>query len=220
MIIGTQELFLLIIPIVVLIIYVLNRLGFSVREGPPIELDKLKDKSNRFSSLLGKLEERFASGEISEDQYKRLSGKYKTETENIKNKIIEKELIYDAGIEESDSDEIKYDNQEKKGDITSAFLWMLFLSIILFWAPVIGPLLAGFVGGRKAGGIGNAILAALLPAIIIFFIFTTIMAPLFNELLGPLGMLLGTAIGGTMGIIVLIDSTVLIIGAIVGAITV
>lgn len=28
---------------------------------------------------------------------------------------------------------------------------MFILSILLFWLPLIGPLVAGFVGGRKAG---------------------------------------------------------------------
>ena len=40
---------------------------------------------------------------------------------------------------------------------------MLVLSVLLFWMPILGPLIAGFVGGRKSGSVGNAILAALLP---------------------------------------------------------
>ena len=39
---------------------------------------------------------------------------------------------------------------ENKGSITIAILWMLFISVLLFWLPVIGPLIAGLVGGKKA----------------------------------------------------------------------
>ena len=45
--------------------------------------------------------------------------------------------------------------------------WMGGLSLLLFWLPVAGPLIAGFVGGRKAGSIGRAILAVFLPAVLL-----------------------------------------------------
>lgn len=54
----------------------------------------------------------------------------------------------------------------RQGSIASAVIWMTILSLLLFWLPVIGPLIAGFVGGRKAGSVGGAIIAAFLPAII------------------------------------------------------
>ena len=53
------------------------------------------------------------------------------------------------------------------GSIAKGMVWMLVLSILLFWLPLAGPLIAGFVGGRKSGGVGNAILAALLPGLLI-----------------------------------------------------
>jgi hypothetical protein len=55
---------------------------------------------------------------------------------------------------------------QNRGSIGRAILWMFVLSILLFWLPIIGPFIAGFVGGRKAGTLGNAIVAAFLPAII------------------------------------------------------
>src|SRR3712207_9056820 len=48
------------------------------------------------------------------------------------------------------------------GSIGSATLWMAGLSVLLFWIPTLGPLIAGFVGGRKAGGVGPAIVAAII----------------------------------------------------------
>ena len=43
-------------------------------------------------------------------------------------------------------------NESNHGSIISAVLWMLLISVLLFWLPFIGPLIAGFVGGKKAGG--------------------------------------------------------------------
>jgi hypothetical protein len=54
----------------------------------------------------------------------------------------------------------------REGSILSAVVWMTILSLLLFWLPVIGPLIAGFVGGRKAGTVGNAIIAVFVPGIL------------------------------------------------------
>lgn len=43
---------------------------------------------------------------------------------------------------------------EKKGSILSAIIWMFLISLFLFWLPFAGPLIAGIVGGKKAGGVG------------------------------------------------------------------
>jgi len=55
-------------------------------------------------------------------------------------------------------------SQKRPGNIVGASLWMLFIALLLFWAPFIGPLVAGVVGGKKAGDIGCAIIAVFLPA--------------------------------------------------------
>jgi predicted branched-subunit amino acid permease len=44
--------------------------------------------------------------------------------------------------------------------------WMGGLSLLLFWLPVFGPLIAGLVGGYKAGRAGRAVLAVFLPAVL------------------------------------------------------
>lgn len=54
-----------------------------------------------------------------------------------------------------------------KGSITGAFLWMTVLSVLLFWLPLFGSLIAGVVGGKKAGGAFKAVLAVFLPALIL-----------------------------------------------------
>ena len=54
-----------------------------------------------------------------------------------------------------------------KTRIVAGAVWMFVISVLLFWLPVVGSLIAGVVGGKKAGGVGAAIIAALLPAIIV-----------------------------------------------------
>lgn len=89
--------------------------------------------------------------------------------------------------------------------------WMFLLSILLFWLPVLGPLVAGFVGGRKAGSLGNAVLAVFLPAVVIgtalFFLASILTGlPLVGFLAGTGGLVFALAHAGP-----------LLLGAIVGA---
>ena len=47
-----------------------------------------------------------------------------------------------------------------------ASVWMVGLSLVLFWIPFLGPLVAGFVGGRKAGAVVPGVVAVFLPSVI------------------------------------------------------
>lgn len=100
----------------------------------------------------------------------------------------------------------------RQGSIASAIIWMFVLSVLLFWLPIVGPLIAGFVGGRKAGSVGNAILATLLPGLVVgvalFFLGTLFTGlPLVGLVAGAGGMVLALA-----------HFAPLVLGAIVGAI--
>jgi hypothetical protein len=98
-----------------------------------------------------------------------------------------------------------------KGSIGAGVFWMFLISILLFWLPVIGPFLAGLIGGKKAGGVANALLAVFLPAIVIgvlFFLLATTLTgiPLIGAVAGAGGfalslvhvgpLLIGAIIGG------------------------
>jgi hypothetical protein len=90
-------------------------------------------------------------------------------------------------------------------------LWMFILSILLFWLPVAGPLFAGFVGGRKAGTLGNAIVAVFLPGII-FGVALFLLAGIF------MGFPLLAFVAGAGGfVLALAHVGPLLLGAIVGA---
>ncbi|HLQ84825.1 MAG TPA: hypothetical protein VK110_01640 [Salinisphaeraceae bacterium] len=94
-----------------------------------------------------------------------------------------------------------------------AILWMAVLSLLLFWLPLLGPLLAGLVGGRIAGSPGRGLQAVLLPVIIlclILFVYSTALTGLplvgiifsvglFTILIMQgLPLLLGALIGGLL----------------------
>lgn len=99
------------------------------------------------------------------------------------------------------------------GSVVSGAIWMTVISGLLFWLPVFGPLLAGLVGGKKAGGVGDAILAVLLPgailAVVLFFASAVLTGlPVVGALMAATGLLfyvlniglllVGAIIGGIM----------------------
>jgi hypothetical protein len=101
---------------------------------------------------------------------------------------------------------------QKDGGIISGIFWMFLISILLFWLPGFGPLIAGFVGGKKSGGVFNAIIAVILPAIVLgicLFLFTSLLtgAPI-----------IGFVAGAGSSILVLSNVGPLLIGAIIGGI--
>jgi hypothetical protein len=99
----------------------------------------------------------------------------------------------------------------RRGSIGSAIVWMFLLEILLFWIPVIGSLIAGFVGGQKAGSLGNAVVAVFLPivvfSIVLGLLATALVAVPFVGAFAGLGgfvfaashvgpLLLGAIVGG------------------------
>lgn len=99
---------------------------------------------------------------------------------------------------------------EKNGSIIMGMIWMMIISLLLFWLPGLGPLLAGIVGGKTAGGVGAGMIAALLPGILLS-------AVLFfaGTLLTGLPVIGAIAAMGVMTL-VLINIIPLLIGALIG----
>jgi hypothetical protein len=52
----------------------------------------------------------------------------------------------------------------------SAVKYISILTILLWWLPIFGQMIAGYVGGRRAGSPGKAVLAAMIPLIAILAI--------------------------------------------------
>lgn len=102
--------------------------------------------------------------------------------------------------------------EKKKGRLGPAVGWMLVLSLLLFWLPILGMFIAGLVGGRKAGSVGMAIVAVLVPAAVVgllmFFLATALT-----------GMpILGAIAGFGSGVLVVANVVPMLAGAILGGI--
>lgn len=86
----------------------------------------------------------------------------------------------------------------------AAMIVMVLVEMVLFWAPGVGPIVAGLVGGYIAGSPGTAMLAAILPAIIVgvllFLAFTYYSLPVVGGFLG-LGVTVYLVIGRVLLII-------------------
>lgn len=98
----------------------------------------------------------------------------------------------------------------KQGSIVMAMIWMAVLSLLLFWLPLLGPFLAGIVGGKTAGSASNGLLAALIPVLIlclILFVFTTALTGL---------PVIGVLFGLGLFVVMVVQGVVLLIGALIG----
>lgn len=69
--------------------------------------------------------------------------------------------------------------------IVRGMTWTVILSALLFWLPVVGPAIAGYVGGRKAGGPLRGVIAVLIPAMVMFIMLAAVTE---NMDLMPTGM--------------------------------
>jgi hypothetical protein len=99
---------------------------------------------------------------------------------------------------------------QNSGSVFWGAFWMFLISILLFWLPGIGSLVAGIVGGKVAGGVGKGLLAALVPAFglaVLLFFFATMLTGMIA--IGVLAGLGGFALG-------LVHIGMLMLGAIVG----
>ncbi|MEE8134551.1 MAG: hypothetical protein V3T56_05815 [Gemmatimonadales bacterium] len=105
----------------------------------------------------------------------------------------------------------------KRGSVLSAMGWMIGLSAVLFWLPVFGSLIAGYVGGRKAGSWGRAVMAAILPG----FLFAVI-GGLITGLIGWIPIIGGLwgALAGLGGVVIGAAKILpLMIGAVLGGLS-
>lgn len=99
---------------------------------------------------------------------------------------------------------------ERRGSVFSAAGWMVGLSILLFWLPIVGPFIAGFVGGRRAVTVGRALIAAFAPAVLLAVVVVAILAAFELPIIGAVA-------GIGVAIVILVEDIPLFIGAWLGA---
>ena len=88
---------------------------------------------------------------------------------------------------------------------------MVLLSVLLSWLPLLGPLVAGGVGGYYAGTVGRALAAALVPAILLGLFIGWVATSWSHAIAGFL-------VGVGVIILVVVDEVGLLLGALVGGI--
>jgi hypothetical protein len=97
---------------------------------------------------------------------------------------------------------------ERTSVVVSA-LWMVGVSLVLFFLPAINGLIGGAVGGYKAGTPGRAVGAAVLPAVVVFFGVWGLLAAFDHPVIGFIS-------GIAVGVWAVISSIGLFIGALIG----
>ena len=98
----------------------------------------------------------------------------------------------------------------ERSNLVVASLWMVGITLALFFLPLVNGVIGGLVGGYKARRIPQALLAAILPAAVatvgLWIIVSALGAPVIGALAGTavgilialadLGIFAGAAIGG------------------------
>ncbi|MCZ6758981.1 MAG: hypothetical protein O7D29_01205 [Gemmatimonadetes bacterium] len=100
--------------------------------------------------------------------------------------------------------------EHRRKHVLKASVTMVGLSVLLFWLPIIGPFIAGYFGGRKAGGVGPAVIAVFLPSLVLGAI--TILLGWLLTAIPIVGGLFGLA----KGLVSAMQIAPLLIGAVIG----
>lgn len=94
-------------------------------------------------------------------------------------------------------------------NVFMASVWMVVISLLLFFLPMLNGVIGGAVGGYKAGTPTRGMIAALIPALLVGGLLWLI----FGVFGGPV---LGFFAGGAAGILVLLADVGLFLGALAG----
>lgn len=101
--------------------------------------------------------------------------------------------------------------ESRNSSILASSLWMIVISLVLFFLPAVNGLIGGAVGGYKAGSAGRGIVAAILPSIVVGLSLWGLLAAYDKPILGFFG-------GLAVGLWALISSVALLIGAAIGGV--
>lgn len=77
-------------------------------------------------------------------------------------------------------------SSQHRGATVQGGVWMLILAVLLSWLPILGPLVAGFVGGRMIADEKRALGVALIPAVVLAVVLWAILAAFDLPVLGAI----------------------------------
>lgn len=101
-------------------------------------------------------------------------------------------------------------DKEGGGLVMGGAIWMIVISVLLFWIPGVGGFIGGLVGGKVSGGVGSALLAWFLSSILVGILFGVLGTLLSGMILiGALASLGGLVLG-------FIDAGTRLLGAVIG----
>lgn len=103
--------------------------------------------------------------------------------------------------------------RSEQDSVIEGSLWMVGLSLALFFLPLINGFIAGLVGGYKVGTVKRGLAAAVLPAVVVavglWVLLSVFGLPLMGFIAGvavsgwialsDIGLFVGAAIGGAFG---------------------
>lgn len=99
-----------------------------------------------------------------------------------------------------------------RSSLLAGAFWMIAISLLLFFLPLVNGVIGGLVGGYKVGSVGRALVAAIIPAAVValalWVIFALFNAPFWGLVAGltgatlvalaDVGIFIGAAIGGAL----------------------
>jgi hypothetical protein len=98
---------------------------------------------------------------------------------------------------------------EPRANVFIAALWMVAITLALFFVPLVNGLIGGVVGGYKAGTPKRGVIAAIIPAAVVgvalWLLLTAFALPV-----------LGLVAGAALGMVILLADVGLLIGALIG----
>jgi hypothetical protein len=84
----------------------------------------------------------------------------------------EDHVPYKLASYEHDSEGKRFKSSDVVYSFWSAAKYTLVLSIILWWLPLFGQMIAGYVGGRRAGSPWKGVAAAIIPVVCLYIVVT------------------------------------------------
>ena len=97
----------------------------------------------------------------------------------------------------------------QKSGVFAGALWMIGITLALFFLPAVNGLIGGFVGGYRVGTVDRALTAALLPALVVALALGALLA---IWKLPVVGLFAGLA----AGVVVVLADVGLLLGAVLG----